>query len=95
MFGVTKIASVPGLGAPWMLASDELFDKHWRRFVREGKVWIGRLSSGYEVLENYAYAGNESHIRWLRSVGFDLVTLVPYGAAQKPFWRFRKICGES
>ena len=86
MFGVSRVTRVPiNVGAPWLLASNELFDNHWRRFVREGKAWMDTLSRGFSLLENYAYSGNQSHVDWLRAVGFELVELVPYGVAKQPF----------
>jgi hypothetical protein len=92
MFGVSRVRiAALRVGAPWLLASDALFRDHWRRFVRESEHWIERISRGFDLLENYAYSGNEQHIRWLRRAGFTLLELVPYGVARQPFWRFQMV----
>jgi len=89
VFGVSP--ATDRVGAPWLLASDSLFKHHLRRFVRDSEGWIERISRGFDLLENYAYVGNEQHIRWLRRVGFTLLEIVPYGVARQPFWRFRMV----
>ena len=92
LFGVYLIKNTGNerVGAPWMLCSDELFRKYRRRYIREYPIWIKELSEGYTLLENYVYAANEAHLKWIKWAGFDLVELIPdFGVGRVPFWRFQ------
>lgn len=93
MFGVrvTRVTPYDRIGAPWMVCSDELLEKYRRRFLKEYPIWIADLSEGYTLLENYVYAKNEGHIRWIRWAGFELVEYIEeYGIGKTPFWRFQR-----
>lgn len=92
MFGVTSLGKSENVhvGCPWLLSSDE-FTRHRRELVVYAPEWMGRIANGFDVLENHIYAGNESHLRWLRHYGFTLVRYYDeFGPFKKPFWKFRK-----
>jgi len=95
MFGVSMIGLHPQhgpVGTPWLVGTDELTERYARRFIREAPLWLEEISRGYGLLENYAYAGNRLHIRWLKKLGFELVERIEqFGIAGKPFYRFRRI----
>jgi len=89
MFGVSPARWVRGkVGAPWLLASEELFRFSFR-LARESRRWVATLADGYELLENFAYAENSTHLRWLEWCGFRLVRREPWGVSRLPFWRFQ------
>ena len=58
------------IGTPWFLASDLLFDRHARQFIRESKTWVSSLASEYSALVNYTRTVESSHIGWLTRLGF-------------------------
>jgi len=93
MFGVSRTCLYPlKVGAPWMLASDNIFKEHKREFLKQSPTWIDFLGKEYDVLENFVYARNEIHIRWLKHVGFEFVQYMEkWGAQKEPFWRFRMV----
>ena len=95
MFGVATIRSTPNgkIGSPWMVGSDELFKRHVRRFLSEYQEWIAEISRDYYLLENYVFAENTTHIRWIKWAGFELTELIEeFGRGQVPFWHFEMRC---
>lgn len=93
LFGVTTVprdSAATVYGAPWMVCSQELVTLHTARFLREYPQWLAEISKGYKVLENYALAANETHLRWITWAGFEFVELIrDYGPFHQPFWRFQ------
>jgi len=92
VFGIrtTRKESAGLVGAPWLLGSDELVDVHRREFISRSREWLLKLSEGYFLLENYVYAKNIAHIRWLQRMGFEFVRLIPeFGVSREPFWQFQ------
>ena len=68
MFGVHKS------GAIWMLCTNDL-PKCATRFLRESLNWIDVWQEKYPRLWNYVDARNETHIKWLKWLGFKFVKL--------------------
>lgn len=85
IFGCGGIRGV--IGIPWMLASPTL-SKIKKKFLRECKAYVFHMLEAYEYLENYVWADNEVHIKWLEWLGFTLCDPEPEGVDDKPFRRF-------
>lgn len=78
----------PGMiGVPWMMASPTL-NKIRKSFLRECRDYVARMLKLYGRLENYVWANNEVHIKWLHWLGFKLEPAVPFGIDGEPFQRF-------
>lgn len=68
MFGVVGVAGQ--IGAPWMLASDDL--KAIRKtFLRECRPVVDGWTAEYSYLTNAVWSKNTTHIEWLRWLGFQ------------------------
>ncbi|QDP60600.1 MAG: putative scaffold protein [Prokaryotic dsDNA virus sp.] len=68
MFGVVR--QNERAGVIWFLGTDDLF-KASRKFLRESKVWLDRISSGYDLVGNIVHKDNKVSIRWLSWLGFE------------------------
>lgn len=71
IFGVAPAHDVPGLGIPWLIATDELrkYRKTFHRHARDYRdEWLGR----YMRLENYADAENVETLHWLATLGYTI-----------------------
>ena len=70
MFGVTK--SSPKIGIPWLLASDEFFENHSWKFMRQCKEYFEVLIGSFDYLFNFVAVENTKAIRWLEWLGFTI-----------------------
>lgn len=68
MFGVVVTSALGGLGAPWMLGTDEIY-RHPRQMIRWGNSILNRWLDSTPHLSNYVSTGNHSAIRLLRRWG--------------------------
>ncbi len=96
IFGVSPAGRTHGMfvGAPWFLGSEAINSTHIKQFLRESSNWIEVLGEGYQLLENYVYAENQAHLKWLRRMGFEINSSpVKRGPHNKIFYRFRKFVG--
>ena len=87
MYGVAPDDA--GDGIVWMLASDEL-EKHQTAFLRRSKAFVNCVCSCYSTLRNMVDARNETSIKWLRWLGFNIGEPEPWGPQDLPFrlaWR--------
>jgi hypothetical protein len=73
IFGVSPIENTPELGAVWLLATPQLFERATFKFLRESKRWLAELEKGYLALGNIADPRNERHIAWLKWLGFTFI----------------------
>jgi hypothetical protein len=81
----------PGVGCPWMLATDRLLT-HSRWVARHSRTWVEELHRDYPRLHNFVDARNHVHIKWLAWCGFEFIRIHPrYGAEQRPFFEFQRI----
>lgn len=87
MFGVGWINIINGIGAPWLLGTDEV-EKNYRHFLRGSKWWIGQLSSRYDILTNVVDDRNTVSKRWLAFLGFTLFEPTVIGVERRPFRKF-------
>lgn len=86
VFGVVDKGG--GVGAPWLLGSDAIFD-HWFEFARRSREELAYLRKGWDLLEHYVDDRNTAHRRWLDWLGAEFDGPYPWGVAGMPFWRFR------
>lgn len=88
LFGVATDETDGRAGLVWMVASDELIRKYRRHIVRDGPRWLRELGVGYDRLWNYAYARNETHLRFLGFLGCQVTGSITIGAEHHEFLRF-------
>ena len=85
MVGIVGVAGVAG--SPWMLATEEL-TKIRKTFLRDGSVLRDRWLKQYKHLENKVWTRNETHVQWLRWMGFTFDPPAVYGPTGELFQRF-------
>jgi hypothetical protein len=70
-----------GIGAPWMLGTDEVNTARWR-FLRESRRWLDEVKGDYDHLWNRVHEKNTMHIRWLKWLGFQFGGDVVYPSGE-------------
>ena len=70
MFGVAPLE--PGVGAVWLLASDDLPKVRWD-FLKKTRPWVAHFLTKYPTLTNMVDARNEVHVKWIKWAGFTIV----------------------
>lgn len=71
MMGVTSRSMVEGIGVPWMLGTERVYD-HSRDLVRYAPAIIAEMHLTFDRLENLVSADNDRALRFLRHVGFEI-----------------------
>jgi hypothetical protein len=71
MMGVSPLNMLEGVGVPWMLGSEKIYD-HARDLARYGPRVIGEMKASFERLENVVHTRNDRAIRFLRHFGFSI-----------------------
>lgn len=90
IFGVGGDPRRPGVGVPWLLASDEVED-HKVFFVRQSRRFVEEMLAAYPYLENHVDCRHTASIQWLSWCGFALAEVLPFHGIQRmPFIRFCK-----
>jgi len=74
-------------GNIWMCGTDVLED-HSITLVRYARKWVEELSLSYYCLGNVVWAGNKTHVRWLRFMGFKFDS-TPLRVNDQEFLSFR------
>lgn len=87
VIGVAPVSLLGGIGTPWMLATEQVFDFPLA-FVREGRKITEQMLAIYPSLINYVDARNTASIRWLKHLGYKVHEAEPYGPQKTPFRRF-------
>lgn len=87
LLGVSDVYMTPGVGYVWLLFTDKLYE-HRTEFLRRCRGFLPILHAHHPMLLNYVDERNETHIRWIRWMGFTIIRRVPYGAGQLPFLEF-------
>lgn len=87
IFGVAPTSLLEGQGAPWMLATDAVFQCPGT-LVREGRRYVRRMLELFPHLVNYVDARNERSVRWLARVGFTISPAARMGRNGELFHRF-------
>lgn len=93
MFGVAAHDMLSGIGAPWLLGTDDL-KRGARQFLRWGPGFLKAMQADFPRLENMVSADNAPAIRLLVALGFALDDNVVYvgGVPFRRFARARKLC---
>jgi len=93
VFGVSDHSD--GVGVPWLIASDALFEKYARTFAKHSKLVTSRLFKPYDLLFNFVLKDNEASIKWLRFLGFQFFEKDwHFRPGGPPFLLFYKVGGE-
>ena len=87
VFGVCPLAGHPGVGTPWLLAT-EAAAHHVRPLIELPGPYIARMLDAFPRLVNFVHADNTRSIRWLRRLGFSVDQSAPFGPNGAPFHRF-------
>lgn len=95
MFGVglnEDQSSVVGcsVGCVWLLGSDRLKDIRFT-FLRQCAHWVSQLHRDYPVLWNWADVRNELHLKWLKWLGFKIISTDAIGVGGEEFHQFIRI----
>lgn len=88
IFGVVALA--PGMGSPWMLASDSL-EEIKKPFLRECRSYLDAMHARFPLLFNQVWEGNTVHIRWLKWLGFTVNPVPTNQPNFLPFWRHHHV----
>jgi hypothetical protein len=67
LFGLNKHQ---GMGIPWMVATDEIFD-YKIKLLREGIRIVDGMLEEFPILCNSVDTRNKVHIEWLKWMGFQ------------------------
>jgi hypothetical protein len=92
IWGVAPWPHTPGLGVPWLLATDR-FDLHHNRreLLRYTRHYVAAMGEGFDYLVNYTDVRHRASHRWLKWAGFKLDDFRPsFGFEGRPFYRFSK-----
>jgi len=91
IFGVTRVRyrmfdddgnwCSRGMGAPWMLGTDQVGTARWR-VLRESQKWLDVVKVDYDILYNRVHSKNTVHIRWLKWLGFQFGSDVVYPSGE-------------
>lgn len=88
MFGVSRRSMLDGsVGTPWLLGTDAI-ERHQAAFLRRNKGIVKEMLAAYPVLRNWVDARNTLSIRWLKWLGFEFGSPVPYGPHGIAFYPF-------
>lgn len=87
IFGVSNLWVLGSIGVPWLLGSETL-PLYARPFLRESRRYVDAMRDRFRLLTNHVDARNEMSIRWLKWLGFAIMSPEPFGPFGLPFHRF-------
>jgi len=73
---------------PWLLTSDLLFHKNCRKFIKQCRGYLEKLTEGFSFSYNYVATTNTKAQRWLAWLGFDLDKTRSYTINNVSFYPF-------
>lgn len=85
--GCAPVEGVPGLGSPWLLATDEVA-KYPTALTRLTRQRIAVMRAKYDALLNYVDVRNAHSVRWLERLGFSIGEPEVYGVEGRLFRPF-------
>lgn len=71
MMGVSPLNMIEGVGVPWMLGSERIYD-HGRALLKYGPQIIAEMKAGFERLENVVHVENHRALRFLHRFGWQI-----------------------
>jgi hypothetical protein len=86
LFGVSKLTFLGDAASPWLLGSTEI-PRHFRHFLRAGRVVVKTWKERYPVLVNFTDSRYSAAVRWLSWLGFTIHPAAPHGPFGVPFHR--------
>ena len=91
ILGCCYVESNKNLGVPFMVCSDEV-DKYPKEVIKDAKARTIKWNNKHPVLVNMVYSKNETTIKWLQHIGYNLGELDEnWGYASAPFYKFYKV----
>lgn len=95
MFGVVPVSLLGGVGAPWMVGTNELL-KNQVPLIRNSRPYVKKMLTVYSTLFNVVDSRNTLAIRWLRWCGFKVDAeekpMGPDGVLFRPFYLRSEPC---
>ena len=88
MWGIAELDKYAVNGIPWGLCAERACTEYRLPFLREGLRCTKEGRKRYRHLENWVYAKNTEHIRFIRWCGYHVHPAVPHGFLNEPFHRF-------
>lgn len=88
MMGVTSASMIEGIGEPWMLGTERIYD-HARDLVRFGPAILAEMQATFSQLRGGVSETNDRAIRFLRFLGFECCD-EPINVGGFPFLYFCK-----
>lgn len=88
MMGVVSRSMIEGIGVPWMLGTDQVYD-HGRDMLRHAPAILAEMQATFGRLENLVSVENHRAVRFLRRVGFEICD-APINVRGTAFVHFRK-----
>tara|TARA_B100001248_G_scaffold151196_1_gene113600 strand:- start:4827 stop:5234 length:408 start_codon:yes stop_codon:yes gene_type:complete len=91
MYGV--VPQSPKVGRIWMLGHESMTSdyKDVRDFLRHSPIELQKFHCNYPLLYNYVDARNETHIKWIKWMGFSIIKKhATFGAEGRTFYEFVK-----
>ncbi|PQM29401.1 hypothetical protein CVO77_00225 [Sphingopyxis lindanitolerans] len=88
MMGVASRSMIEGVGIPWMLGTERVYD-HGRDLVRHAPVVLAEMHATFPQLENLVSADNARALRFLRHVGFEICE-APINVSGTAFLHFHR-----
>ena len=93
IFGLALYPKNPLMGAPWMVCTDAI-TKCPIEVLRESRVYLSFMLERYTGLMNFVLDTNESAIRYLKYLGFEVGFPQQYGPKNSMFRVFMMAKGE-
>lgn len=88
IMGVASRSMIEGIGVPWMLGTDRVYD-HGRDLVRHAPAVLSEMHATFGRLENLVSTDNARARRFLTHVGFEICD-TPINVGGISFVHFRK-----
>ena len=85
--GLTPSPSLPGWAVVWVVGSDWIDEKP-KTFTRVMRERLGWALANHTGLYNWVDERNESSVRWLDMMGFNVGSPAPHGKNDMPFRYF-------
>lgn len=92
MFGVSPVSILSGLGAPWLLGTDDVL-RAKKTFIKKNREYVPKMLASHPRLMNFVDVRNARSIAWLKLLGFEILPAVPAGIHGEMFHPFRMRAG--